>query len=318
MSRTKLKFIIFGFLVCWFLNGKILAQTDTLSFLHITDLHLFFNPAGYHLKIIAHRNNKHYDLAQGYFRYFLENIPDSTKCNMIVATGDLIDFFNAETPNGNIRDLQTEQFCQFVEDYHIPLYLTLGNHEYFSYTWKEENLNHNQNSSGRARASWIRNNTCFKNGTYYSKVFPVGKMTYRLIFLDNGFYQFLPDDSTDIPYIDKSQLYWLIAQLNEVDDDIEIICMHIPFDESAGQDESSNELYSILTKHPSCKLILSGHYHKNRVSFYPSGKDTKLVQIQTGALVRGTENWRMIQLTENNILVSLPGQIENEVLIPVN
>lgn len=317
MYKMKLKIqgLIFLFLL---LHGTVMAQKDTLSFLHITDLHVIFNQTGYLPDMIEYRKQKQYDHGENRLRQFFKTVPEKTSSDMVVATGDLIDFFEANTADNRMLDIQAEQFARLLGDYHIPVLLTLGNHDMFSFNWEINKLKHNQNSSGRARSAWIRNISCFKNGTYYSESFQVGKTNYKLIFLDNGFYQFLKDDNTDVPYIDKSQLYWLNAQLNESDTDVEIIFMHIPFVNAEAGTGSSNELFSVLTKNPSVKLIFSGHHHKNLILTFPSGNEHKLVQVQTGSLVQNTENWRLVRLTENNIGISVPGKTEPEMVIPVN
>lgn len=311
--QIKLKRLVFFFFML--INATVLAQTDTLSFLHITDLHVIFNQGIYQKDLAQSRN--HYRQGEVSLRRFLQTMPEKTNSDMVIATGDLVDFFEAETMDGNMLDIQAEWFSNLISDSHIPVFLTLGNHDIFTFNWQNNKLTHNQNFSGRSRAAWTRNLSCFKNGTYYSKVFQVGQTTYRFIFLDDSFYQFLPEDKVDIPYIDKSQLYWLNAQLHESDDDIEIILMHIPFKDAVNQQGSSNELYSVLSKNPSTKLILAGHYHKNAITDFPSVEVRKIVQVQTGALVQNMENWRRISIAENQIMVSFPGKTENELVIPV-
>lgn len=310
--QFKLKQLAFFFFLV--INGTVLAQSDTLSFLHITDLHVIFNQDIYQHDLAQSRNN--YRLGEVSLRRFLQTMPEKTNSDMVIATGDLVDFFEAEMMDGNMLDIQAEQFSRLISDSHIPVFLTLGNHDIFTFNWQNNKLTHNQNFSGQSRAAWTRNLSCFKNGTYYSQVFQVGQTTYRLIFLDDSFYQFLPEDKVEIPYIDKSQLYWLNAQLHESDDDIEIILMHIPFKDTVNQQGSSNELYSILSKNPSTKLILAGHHHKNVITDFPSVEGRKMVQVQTGALVQNAENWRQIRIVENQIMVSLPGKTENELVIP--
>lgn len=218
----------------------------------------------------------------------------------------------SNAPDGRMLDLQAERFAKLLEDFRIPIFLTLGNHEYFSYDWQVDKLKHNQHSTGCSQAAWIRNISRFKNGTYYSELFRVGKTEYRLIFLDNGFYHFSADDKTNVPHIDKAQIYWLKDQLGKSDSDIEIIFMHIPFKADAVPD-NSGELYSLLTSSPSVKLIFSGHYHKNSIDHF-----SETVQVQTGALVQKADNWRQVKLTENNILVSAPGNAGVELIIPIN
>lgn len=311
--QLKLKRLVFFFFLL--ISGTVLAQKDTLSFLHITDLHVIFNQYGYLPDMMEYRKQKQYDQGENRLRQFLQTVPEKTCSDLVIATGDLVDFFEAETMDSKMLELQAEQFSRLLSDYHIPVLLTLGNHDLFTFNWKNNKLEHNQNFAGRARAAWTRNVACFKNGTCYSEVFQVGKTTYKLIFLDDAFYQFLPEDTTDVPYIDKSQLYWLRTQLHESENDIEIVLMHIPFKVNATQRKPSNGLFSVLTENPSAKLILAGHNHKNLVTSLPSGENNKIVQIQTGALVQNTENWRLIRLTEKNILVSVPGKTDTEIII---
>lgn len=312
--------IVFLLLGCLF-SKHIQAQSDadTLSFLHISDTHLILSPASYLDALVDSRKLKHYDEGERRLRQFLKTIPEKTNCNMVMLTGDLVDFWQAETSQDNmLGGLQQQQFARLISDCPVTVYLTLGNHDIFSFYWKDNKLKHNQNFSGRSRAAWIKNIPCFRDGTYYSKIFRVGSTTYRLIFLDDSFYQFSRTDKTAVtPYIDKSQLYWLNNQLRESDDDIEIVLMHIPLMNSEKHPLAGNELYAALSKDPSCKLILAGHHHKNIIKRFPSTGENEIVQVQTGALVKDEGNWRKIQLTEKNILVSVPGKLENELVIPV-
>ena len=315
MNKLKLKsFVFFIFLL---INGNILAQKDTLSFLHITDLHTIFTQDAYLPDMMEYRKQKQYDQGENRLRQFLQTIPQKTNSDMVIATGDLVDFFDTKIAHVSILGIQSKQFSRLIEDYHIPVFFTLGNHDVFSFDWKDNKLHITQNYSGQARAEWIRNMSCFKNGTYYSEIYQVGHTTYRFIFLDDSFYKFLPEDNTEVPYIDKSQIYWLNTQLHESEDDIEIIFMHIPFINNDSLKESSNELYSVLSKNPSAKLIFAGHQHKNLISSLPVNENNGVVQVQTGALVNNTRNWRLIRLTEKNILVSVPGTTENELVITI-
>jgi len=316
MNKIQFKIRYWLFFLILLFCGPVFGQTDTLSFLHITDLHVIFNQSIYPADFINYRKLRQYDQGENRLRQFFDTIPEKTNSHMVIATGDLIDFFEVNTTDGQMLDIQSRQFSRLLNDYHVPVYLTLGNHDLFSFNWENGLLQHDQNSSGRARTAWIRNIPCFHNGTYYSEIYRVGQTTYHLIFLDNAFYQFLPTDSTSVPYIDKSQLYWLNTRLKDTGSDIVIIFMHIPFDLNDTRPESLNELYSLLTGNPSVKLIFSGHYHKNVIEhLYALGRE--IVQVQTGSLVQGTGNWRLVRLTEKNILVSIPGKTESELKIPV-
>lgn len=298
--------------------GMVTAQPDTLSFLHITDMHTMFNLENYHPGIVHHREKvRNYENANHHLQTFLQTIPEETGSDMVMATGDMIDFFQAETDSGNMVGFQVEQFAGFVENFRIPVYLTLGNHETFSYDWKDEKLIPDQFSAGKSKAAWIRNFDCFRHGTYYSRTFRTGETTYRLIFLDDGFYRFLPEENMVNPYIDKPQLHWLKTELNAHDDDVEIILMHIPFSKASVQAGTSHELFTTLLQHPSVKLILSGHHHRNLIQSFAHDKGRELNQVETDALVETPANWRQIRLTENTILVSEPGNRNSELVIPV-
>ncbi|MBD8489160.1 metallophosphoesterase [Echinicola sp. CAU 1574] len=313
MRMVTFKIIAVLFLVLVF--GEAKAQKDTVSILHITDLHVIFNPEAYIEEMMVYRQKKDYHLGEGRFREFLSTVPAKTKSDMVVATGDLIDFFESEVGDGSILDIQTRQFSKLLDEYDVPIHLTMGNHETFTFGWDdslEYKLLHHQYHTGKARALWIRNLEDFKNGTYYSKKLGVGKTQYKLIFLDDSFYEFKEEDDTDVPYISKPQEYWLENELNASQDDVEIIFMHIPFGAKVSE---KNAFYKVLQKHPSCKLVVAGHHHKDIIRNYPNDKDG-FVQVQTAALVNSVENWRLIKLTEDQILVSETGnRSANEVII---
>ncbi len=311
---VTLTFVLAGVLA----TGTLAGQPDTLSILHITDLHTMFNLETYHPGIVHHREKvKNYENANNHLRLFLQTVPGQTQSDMVIASGDMIDFFQAETESGNMIGFQVEQFASFMENFPFPVLLTVGNHEFFSYEWKDDKLIPTQYFTGEARAAWIRNFNCFRNGTYYSRNFEVRKTNYRLIFLDTGFYKFSPEENIITPYLDKPQLHWLKNELNEKVDDIEIIIMHIPFTKGSVQPGSSSELFDLLFQHPSVRLILSGHKHRNLVQRYTRDAGQELIQVETDALVETPENWRLIRLTENSILVSATGTTENELTIPM-
>lgn len=298
--------------------GTVTGQPDTLSLLHITDLHTMFNLENYHPGIVHHREKvKNYEKTNHHLQTFMQTVPGETRSHMVVATGDMTDFFRAETDSGNLLGFQVEQFTRFLENFHIPVFLTLGNHETFTYTWQDDQLKNDQFSAGPSKAAWIRNQGCFRDGTYYSRTFEADTTAYRLIFLDNSFYKFQPEENIVVPYIDKPQLHWLKTELNAKDDDVEIIFMHIPFTKASADPGSSHELFSLLLSHPSLKLILAGHHHRNLIQRYPRENGPDLNQVETDALAKTPENWRLIRLTANSILVSAPGNTTSELVIPV-
>lgn len=298
-------------LIAIFSSEIAVAQYDTLSFIHVTDLHVIFNQQAYPTQFIEYRKLRQYDQAENRLREFFQTVPLRTKSDMVVATGDLVDFYDINSDAGRKLEIQVEQFARLIEEYNTPVLLNIGNHDIFTYYWHDEKLDHTQNAAGRSRAAWIRNFQVFRDGTYYSRLFSVGKTNYHFLFLDNSFYRFLPEDSTSVPYIDKSQLYWLNEQLSEAGTDPVIVFMHIPFREDAGPD-NTGDLFKVLTGSSAVKLIFAGHFHKNAVTQY-----NKTIQVQTGSLATGTENWRLIKLTEDKIMISAPGLTDNEFSVTV-
>jgi len=303
---------------CFILNYKVYAQTDTLSFLHITDAHLMFNLENYDPDIVHHREyTRNYKDANNKFSEFMNTIISQTGSEMVIATGDIIDFFDSKTASGNTIAHQVELFARYLDQYHHPFYMTLGNHDIFSYRWGNDKVLPDQLKAEAARAAWIRNMDVFRDGTYYSRIFKVGMTTYRFIFLDNSYYQFKKEENVVNPYIDKPQLHWLKAELalSESNDEIVIILMHIPFTEKSLLPESRNELYEALAGVSSVRLILSGHHHKDSVMQFPAKGKNVIIQVETNALVSSADNWRLVQLTENQISVSSTSTNQSELMI---
>ena len=105
--------------------------------------------------------------------------------------------------------------------------------------------------------------------------------------------------------------------MNASQEDVEIILMHVPFTEQSAFPESNNELYAALTAVPTVRLILAGHYHKGAIMPFPVAEGNEMIQVGTDALVAGAEKWRLIRLTEKEILVSSMGTKESERTISV-
>ncbi len=283
------------------------AQSDTVSFVHITDTHLIFGLEHYQPDII--RLRKHYGNGIGPLKKMLDSLSTSKNTRFAAITGDMIDFYGATNANGAEQTYQIERFARLINSYPIPVFLNLGNHDIAAYGWDGERMTSSQRIAGKARAAWIRSAPAFSEGTYYSRLLTAGGTQYRLIFLDNGYNSAGEYEKSKPPYLDRIQLEWLKEQLNESKDDVEIVLMHIPF----GKDTAGSELYDILSGHPSLKLILSGHNHENLIRHL--GPQNKLVQVQTGAFARNPHEWREITLTANSILVSSPGTRKQEVAV---
>jgi DNA repair exonuclease SbcCD nuclease subunit len=310
--RPKIWGILWGILF----SGNLLAQPDTLSFLHISDTHLIFNLDFYRSELAEPR--EHYGEGVEPLKQFLLSASETTNCDFITITGDLIDFFEMETKDEKMLGFQIEQFSRVMDESLVPVFTTLGNHDIAAYSWVNGEKVTSQNVAGRARADWIKNGGCFTHGTYYSRVYEVGTKTYRLIFLDDAYNKFQPEENVELPYIDKPQMHWLNAQLQQSDDDIEIVLMHVPIVPANSPADPSCELYSLLAKYPSSKMILAGHNHKSAIRDFYSAENNRITQVQTEAFGRGDGNWRLIRLTENKILVSSPGRIDSELEILID
>ncbi len=306
-----IKLIVLGFFLNLLASGNIFAQNDTLSFLHITDTHVIFDLSFYQPDLAE--NRKGYKDGVVPLSNFVENMPQKTNSSFVIATGDLIDFFEGETASHKMLPFQAEQYVKLTEKSQVPFYFTLGNHDIMSYSWGEGERISTQNYAEKARAAWIKSAACFSEGTHYSKTFNVGKTCYRFIFLDDGYYDFSDEEDVLLPYVDAPQLHWLEGEITESDSDVEIILMHIPLNPNVV--ETGGELFSVLSKYPSVRMILAGHNHKNGIQAFDTENGNEIVQIRTGAFAKDTLNWRQIKLTENNIHISLPGSQQQEMQI---
>lgn len=316
-------------------------KPDTISFIHLTDLHIC-NLAGYHPVFVEKR--KHFGNGIEPFVNFIQSAPKNLNANFLVITGDVIDFYEAETSSGNMLDIEVEQFIRHLDASDVPVYMALGNHDIASY-WvsSKKAYSSNQLNSARARALWIRNAPCFKNGTYYSRILTVDSTIFRLIFLDNSYY--LPArtaDATDF-VMDPYQLYWLDNELKKSDSDIEIIFMHMPLfripanDMAPGRNtyyvnyqdtipipyelktskKDSLCLYSVLKNNASVKLILTGHQHSGVIHNVHVSDNYSLTHLMTGAFGYHPNNWRLIKLTGNSIIISHPGDTKKQYTIDI-
>jgi 3',5'-cyclic AMP phosphodiesterase CpdA len=317
-------------------------KPDTISFIHITDTH-FCNLAGYHPVIVQGR--QHYGEVTDPLISFFRSVPEKLHSDFIVITGDMIDYYEGETALGDMLDTQVEQFARLLQKTHIPVYLTLGNHDIASYMVDPESgrgLSH-QYHAGHARAAWIRNVPCFRNGTYHSLTFQVNTTTYRLIFLDNAYYA--PGRPADVSFtMDPYQLYWLDNELKKSDTDIEIVFLHMPLinperedlaptlnkyfldpddtvaikHELKAPDKDTFDLFSVLRQNSSVRLVMSGHRHSSVTHEVHLSDDYSLTHLMTGAFGRDSRNWRQIQLTGSSIIISFPGDKRSQFVINLN
>lgn len=330
-SGSLVSILILGFAGNLTSSALPSADSDTLTFIHLTDIH-FCNLTGYHPAFVQKR--QHFGNAVATFPELLKNVPAKVNADMVIITGDNIDYYEAETEKGEMLDTQIEQYARLLDNSKVPVYLTLGNHDIASYRitpgpWTGSN----QIEAEKARATWMRNVPCFKDGTYYSHIFRIDTVTFRFIFLDNGYYSTEEISDGELNFtIDQYQLRWLDAQLKASPSDVELIFMHIPLPNAKQTDEkmlteqtslySSKtdlfNLFSVLEKNSSTSLIFGGHNHINFINRYTMPDGDILTQVRTGALGNDKVNWRVIKVTKDKVLISRPGSTETEYTVQLN
>ncbi len=336
MSCNERRFISIAalFLVAFYTNSAELLSRekhDTITFIHITDPH-FSNLTGYHSVFV--RERIWFTRSAVKLSEFLSTVPDKHNADFIVVTGDNLDFYEAETATGSMLGTQIEQYSEFIGNTGIPMYLTLGNHDLTSYmVTPDSNTTNNQLKSEKARSVWMRTFDCFREGTYYSHVFRIDKVDFRLIFLDNSYYatEEVSDGVTEF-VMDPYQLLWLNAELQSSPSDVELIFMHMPLpfarasdknipDEKLSVYTSKSKYYSLLnvldSNKANARVIFSGHRHFNSINNYTLRAGGSITQVMTGALSYDPGAWRIVKLTSDKIIISYPGKPESEYVIPI-
>jgi 3',5'-cyclic AMP phosphodiesterase CpdA len=293
-------------------------RVPALTLVQVSDTHVC-NLRGLDSRFIEKR--QHYGNGQETLARFLESVPRKTQADAVVITGDLIDFYEAQASDGTMRAGEIEAFADLVRSSPVPLWLVIGNHDLSSYWFEGAAYLNGRHNAQKARSAWIRNVPCFADGTWYSVIRRVGKTTYRLIFLENGYQEGDPGE-----LVDKTQLAWLNWQLKQGRDDANIIFMHIPLivADTNGDGIRFNEpppgwpfpetyqrgLMKALNENPSVVAIFVGHQHKNVIEDIPFPAGHRITQIQTGNLQVDPTNWRLIRLTEGEVSVSAPGSVD--------
>ncbi|HHV86600.1 MAG TPA: hypothetical protein GXX42_12435 [Petrimonas sp.] len=322
------------FLILIFISESVFPKerNDTLKFVHLTDIHLILNPISYDSNFIQRRFNYFWHDTKPFVKFLNAN-PIIKQSDFLVVTGDMIDFYEAESIEGGLIGNQIELFQKLINsETNSIVYLTLGNHDITSYP---KGMYH-QNHANTARSTWIKNLPVFNQGTYYSKIYNVGSTKYRLIFLDNAYFSVKTQKEQAAFIIDRPQLDWLKAQLNESPDDKEIIFMHMPLPVlSNNQDGEKANPYLIYddyvnrtntqdflnvlkdANNASIQIIVAGHEHKNDLFDFNFSENFSFKQIKTGTFGNSVNNWRLFQLTESDIIISIPDSLNQTIKIPL-
>ncbi|RPI27740.1 MAG: hypothetical protein EHM61_07480 [Acidobacteria bacterium] len=299
-----------------------------LTLIHISDTHVC-NLAGLDSRFIEKREQ--FGNGRETLKRFLNSVPETAEADAVVVTGDMLDFYEAQTSVGGVRSGEIEAFGELVRSSSIPFWLVLGNHDLSSYWFEGTEYLNGRHNAQQARLSWIRNLPCFENGTWYSRMHRIGKTTFRLIFLENGFQA--GGESGDL--VDESQLAWLNWQLKQGGGEVvNLLFMHVPLTvgDTNGDGVRFNRppegwpfaetyqrgLMKTLNDHPSILAVFVGHQHQNVIEGMPFPAGHRITQIETGNLQVNPKSWRVIRLTEDQISVSAPGSMTEEACrIPV-
>jgi 3',5'-cyclic AMP phosphodiesterase CpdA len=335
MKKLSVSEFFLCFIVPFFLTGNFSlasspADSDTLKFILITDPHVC-NLTGYHQVFVSQRQ-QFKDNTEA-VSDFLKIIPGKYDAGFIVVTGDNVDYYEAETSGEKMLDTQIEQYSRLLDISEVPVYLALGNHDITSY-WvtSDSGYTNDQINAEKARAAWMRNVACFREGTYYSRLFKVDTVTFRFIFLDNSYYAAEEVSDGVLPFVmDPYQLRWLNAQMKASPVDMELIFMHmpLPFVKPSGQEVPSEQLsdytagskyydlLNVLDNNSSGCLIFAGHRHFNSINNFMLPDGDTMTQVMTAAFGYNHDAWRLIKVTAGNIYICYPGTSKTEYTIRV-
>lgn len=316
------------FLLIYFifsLNISGFANPRPFNALLLTDTHIC-NLDGY--KPVLKMKRNHYAHGVAPLRQFLQTKPKQLDADVVILTGDMLDFYEAENEKGTIQATQIEQFyARIYKISPVPFWLTIGNHDIATY-WYEGDTPDDRRSftlnADKARAAWIRNIACFQEGTYYTQKATAGETEYTLIFLDNHFAY------RKGLYLDDLQVDWLDHKVEQAGDQPVIIFMHYYLhvgdynsDGMSFEDENpiaidekscSKGLLNVLNHHPNIRALFVGHGHENLYETIPMLNGHEIVQIQTAAFGRDENNWRFLQFHQDHISVSVAGNGAKELL----
>ncbi|MCX8037938.1 MAG: metallophosphoesterase [Candidatus Sumerlaeia bacterium] len=299
-------------------HTALVHRDSSFTLLHLTDTHLCHLDQ-YHPTLIEKR--KHYGNGREPLLRALTAGARKAGADAIVITGDLIDFFEGTTAKGDVRAGQVERFVRTASRARVPLWLTLGNHDISTHVIGGKGESRpNQLRAQVARAAWIRQMDCFREGTGYFRDVRVGSRLWRLYFLDASYRA--ADEPTGNLW-DRPQLDWLANELRQSPERTAILFFHIPLPvgDTNGDGDSfpvpkvwplpdtyQKGIFKILNDHPSVVAAFVGHNHKNIIEDIPLPAGHSVAQVETGAFAADPKNWRTITLTENALIISKPGE----------
>lgn len=281
--------VSFALLLAWF-TAALPAAELSLDFAHISDVHLA-DLSGVRAELARMRQ-----ITEGSdeeLRTVLARLATPPSPAFALITGDLIDAWCFDGPDGRAVHGQIRLFKSIHDTSKVPLYLALGNHdiERYRYDPSKKGPVGDLSVAAEARREWSKTFRCFRRGTYYGFRKKVGRTTYRFLVLDNG------DAGRDAAFT-EDQLHWVRRELAGSGRDALILVMHVPFVER----DFFTALKAAVALNPRVVLALAGHRHVDSIEEIDLG-GRRLTQVLTPALRAGPENWRLIRLFEDRIEV---------------
>lgn len=118
--KSKISYFLLSFL---FFSSifSISAQEkkESLRFIHLTDIHLILSPENYRPKFINGRFNYFWKTSDPITNFF-KTVPTKLNPDFIAITGDLVDFYEAETSDENFRN--SNRAIQIIDRFYIKSY----------------------------------------------------------------------------------------------------------------------------------------------------------------------------------------------------
>lgn len=328
-AKTTIRILIF---VALLLTNSVAQKSEQYKLLITSDPHTTFQLHQYNplLYMLRQRHENNTDSLIRFFR----TVPERTGADAVVITGDMIDFYAGDISADNTVKManQIEQFAAISKFCPVPLYLIIGNHDIVSY-WVnpvDSSKIETEIYVEKAKAAWIKNLECFKEGTYYEKKVTVGGVVFHLFFLDNGYSL---HDRRRI--LDKTQLDWLESRINKAGDEPALLFMHRYYSigdinndgiffkknspvEWPSEEDCTEGLLKIINDHANIKALFVGHAHNNvwEPIQFPAGQT--VYQIMSSTVYKNRNNWRIVTLTENKLIITHTGSTDKEIVIEIH
>lgn len=255
---------IIGMMFC--LNS-FAKNVDDLKFVHISDVHFS-----------QELDNTPYKLRKSspeLFEDAIQQINEIPGVSFVMFGGDLVD---------KAKEKELLGFLDYAKKIKPPWYFTFGNHDSMlgGYLTPEKYI-----------ANVKKVNPNFKaNKTYYSFS---PKSGYKIIVLDS----IIRDRLTSNGEIPKEELDWLDRELENSQDEVVLIFLHVPIQEPISAEHhkmlNSTDVMKVIGKYKNPIAIFQGHYHVSKIK-----QMNNLLFVSTPALVSYPNAFREIKITNSD------------------